>query len=119
LQQALSQYQRTNRRLPDQIVALAGLAQCAWRSGKLAAAARYATEATTLARQSAVPGQPSYWLGLSLLTQADVERALGHATPAHDLSVAALAQLSPTVGTDHPLTTRAAALARPGSTTSP
>lgn len=115
LQQALSHFKRTNRRVPDQIVALAGLAQCDLQSGELGPAAGFAAEASALARKSAAPGQPSYWLGLSLLTQADVEQALGHAADAHKLSAEALAQLSPTVGAEHPLAKRAGALARPES----
>ncbi len=111
LQQALAEFKRRGRRLPDQIVALTGLAQCELESGDLGASGRLAAEATELARQSVVRDQPSYWLGLSLLQQAAVELALGHAGPAHELSVAALAQLTPTVGADHPLTRRAAALA--------
>jgi hypothetical protein len=59
-----------------------------------------------------VPDQPSYWLGRALLTQVDVEQALGHGGRARELSVEALAQLTPTVGADHPLTKKAAALAR-------
>lgn len=113
LQQALLQYQRTNRRVPDQIAALAGLARCELRSGKPGPAASFAAEATALARKFAVPGQPSYWLGLALLAQADVAQALGHAADVQKLSAEALPQLSPTVGADHPLAKRAAALARP------
>ncbi len=112
LQQVLSQYRRTSRRVPDQIVALAGLARCELQSGELGPAAGLAAEASALARKSAVPGQPSYWLGLSLLMQADVEQALGHAADAHKLSEEALEQLSPTVGAEHPLAKRAHALAR-------
>lgn len=112
LQRALSQYQHTKRRVPDQIAALAGLAQCELRSGKPGAAAGFAAEASALARRFAVPGQPSYWLGLSLLAQADVEQALRHTVDVQKLSAEALSQLSPTVGADHPLTKRAAALAR-------
>lgn len=111
LQQSLAQFQRTNRRVPDQIVALAGLARCALLSGELGPAADLAAEASALARKFAIPGQPSYWLGLSVLAQVDVEQALGHAERAHELSAEALAQLTATVGADHPLTRRAAALA--------
>ena len=53
LQQVLSQYQRTNRRVPDQIVALAGLARCELQSGELGPAAGLAAEASALARKSA------------------------------------------------------------------
>ena len=59
-----------------------------------------------------MPGQPSYWLGRALLTQVDAEQALGHGARARELSAEALAQLTPTVGADHPLTKKAAALAR-------
>ena len=51
-----------------------------------------------------MPGQPSYWLGRALLAQVDAEQALGHGARARELSGEALAQLTPTVGADHPLT---------------
>jgi hypothetical protein len=41
-----------------------------------------------------------------------VEQALGNAGRAQQLSGEALAQLSPTVGTDHPLTKKATVLAK-------
>ena len=112
LQQALASFKSANRRITDQVVALAALAQCALQTGEPGRAADLAAEATAIARKVAVPGQPSYWLGLALLTQVDVERALGHGARAQELSAEALAQLAPTVGADHPLTKKAAALAR-------
>ena len=112
LQQVLTQFKSTNRRLTDQIVALAALAQCALKTNEPGRAADLAAEASALARQVAVPGQPSYWLGLALLAQVDVEQALGHAVRAQQLSGEALAQLTPSVGADHPLTKKAAALAK-------
>ena len=62
-------------------------------------------------RKFAIPGQPSYWLGLSLLAQGDVEQVLGHASRVRELSAEALSQLTPAVGANHPLTRKAAALA--------
>jgi tetratricopeptide (TPR) repeat protein len=112
LQQVLTQFKSTNRRLTDQIVALAALAQCALRTNEPGRAADLAAEASALARNVAVPEQPSYWLGLALLAQVDVERALGHAARVQQLSAEALAQLTPSVGADHPLTKKAAALAK-------
>jgi tetratricopeptide (TPR) repeat protein len=111
LQQSLAQFKRTNRRIADQIVALAGLARCELQSGERSSAADLAAQASALARKVAIPGQPSYWLGLSLLAQVDVEQALEHTARARELSVEALSQLTPTVGSDHPLTKKAAALA--------
>ena len=98
--------------MTDQVVALAALAQCALKTNEPGRAADFAAEASALARKVAVPHQPSYWLGLALLTQVDVEQALGHAAQAQQLSGEALAQLTPTVGADHPLTKKAAALAQ-------
>jgi tetratricopeptide (TPR) repeat protein len=112
LQQALSQYQRANTHVPNQIVALAGLARCELASGERGRAERFAADATALARKFTLPGQPSYWVGLSLLAQVDVEQALGHRVRARELSLEALSQLTPTVGADHPLTKKAAALTR-------
>jgi serine/threonine-protein kinase len=111
LQHAVTQFKRANRRSADQVVALAALARCELRAGKLGLATELAAEASAIARKFAVPGQPSYWLGVGLLAQVDVEQALGHADAVRQLSVEAVAQLSPTVGADHPLTRRAAELA--------
>ena len=115
LEAVVAGYKRTNTHVPNQIVALAGLARCELGLGEHALAARFAAEATTLAGKFAMPGQPSYWRGLSLLAQADVEQALGHTGPARQLAVASLSQLTPTVGADHPLAKRAADLVRVSS----
>jgi eukaryotic-like serine/threonine-protein kinase len=112
LQQVVAAFKSTNRRLTDQVVAIAALAQCSLKTNEPTRAAELAAEASALARQAAVPNQPSYWLGLALLTQVDVEKALGHRERAQQLSGAALAQLTPTVGLDHPLTKKAGALAK-------
>jgi tetratricopeptide (TPR) repeat protein len=112
LQQLLSQLEHANRRMPDQIVALAGLARCALQSGELDQANELAAKASALARKVSTAGQLSYWLGLGLLAQVDVEQALGHTARARELSVEALSQLTASVGVDHPLTRKAAALAR-------
>jgi serine/threonine-protein kinase len=112
LQQLLSQLEHANRRMPDQIVALDGLARGALRSGELDRANELADKASALARKVAIAGQPSYWVGLALLAQVEVEQARGHAGRARELSVEAVAQLTPTVGADHPLTKKAAALIR-------
>jgi eukaryotic-like serine/threonine-protein kinase len=111
LQQVVTAFASTNRRVTDQIVAIAALAQCALKSNERDRAADLAAEASALARKVAVPDQPSYWLGLALLTQVDVEQALGHSDRARQLSGEALEQLTPTVGADHPLTKKAATLA--------
>jgi serine/threonine protein kinase len=111
LQQALTRLQRAKRRQADQIVALSELSRCELQTGDLDRAASLASEATALARRFAAPDQPSYWLGLTLLTQVDVAQALGHAEEARRLSAEALSQLTPTVGTDHPLTMKAAGFA--------
>ena len=53
------------------------------------------------------------WLAdLALLAQVDVEQALGHAEEARQSAAEALSQLAPTVGADHPLTTKAAMLVK-------
>jgi tetratricopeptide (TPR) repeat protein len=112
LQQLVAHLEDANRRIPDQIVALEGLTRGALQAGELKGASDLAAKATALARKFAIAGQPSYWLGLSLLAQVDVEQAGGHAARARELAVEALAQLTPTVGPNHPLTKRAAALAK-------
>jgi ATP/maltotriose-dependent transcriptional regulator MalT len=112
LQQALTRFQHTKRRQADQIVALSELARCELQTGQLDRAASRVSEAVALARKFALPDQPSYWLAMALLAQVDVEQALGHAGEAHALAAEALSQLTPTVGVDHPLTLKAAVLAK-------
>src|SRR5688572_4986408 len=112
LQQALTLFQRTKRRQADQIVLLSELSRCELQTGQLDRAAGRASEATALARKFALPDHPSYWLGLALLAQVDVEQARGSTARVEELADEALAQLTPTVGADHPLTMRAATLAR-------
>ena len=112
LQQTVTRFQHTKRRQADQIVALSELARCELQTGELDRAASRASEAVALARRFALPDQPSYWLGMALLAQVDVEQALGHSVKAKELAVEALSQLTPTVGADHPLMTKAAALAK-------
>ena len=110
LQLVLARLEHEHRRVPDQIVALAGLARRALQSGELEQANELAERASALAREFAIPGQPSYWLGLALLAQVEAEQARGHSARVRELSAEALAQLTPTVGANHPLTRRAAAL---------
>jgi len=110
LQLVLSRLEHEHRRVPDQIVALAGLARRALQSGELEQANELAERASALAREFAIPGQPSYWLGLALLAQVEAEQARGRSARVRELSAEALAQLTPTVGANHPLTRRAAAL---------
>jgi len=110
LQLVLLRLEHEHRRVPDQIVALAGLARRALQSGELEQANELAERASALAREFAIPGQPSYWLGLALLAQVEAEQARGRSARVRELSAEALAQLTPTVGANHPLTRRAAAL---------
>jgi ATP/maltotriose-dependent transcriptional regulator MalT len=112
LEQALTRFQHTKRRQADQIVALSELARCELQTGQLDRAASRASEAVALARKFALPDQPSYWLGMALLAQVDVELALGHSAKATELAAEALSQLTPTVGPNHPLMMKAAALAK-------
>ena len=111
LQQAHSQFRRTKRRQADQIMALSQLTHCELHTGELDSAAGFASEATALARRFALPNQPSYWLGMALLAQVDLEHARGNAEEARELAAEALSQLTPTVGPDHPLLIKAARLA--------
>ena len=112
LQQTVTRFQHTKRRQADQIVLLSELSRCELQTGELDRAASRASEAVALARKFALPDQPSYWLGMALLAQVDVEQALRHSAKAKELAVEALSQLTPTVGSDHPLTIKAAALAK-------
>jgi eukaryotic-like serine/threonine-protein kinase len=115
LGRVIAEYRRTKTYVPNQIVALSGLAESEGALGDYGLATRHAAEASLLAGQFAVPGEPSYWVGYSQLAQARVELALGNTESARAFSAKALAQLIPTVGRDHPLTGKAATLAQMSS----
>jgi tetratricopeptide (TPR) repeat protein len=111
LGQAIAGYARTKTHVPYQIVALVGVAQSELGLGNYPFAAARAAEASVMAGQFAVPGEPSYWVGYCLLEQADVEQALGNTASARAFAAKALLQLTPTVGGAHRVTKRAAAMA--------
>jgi hypothetical protein len=115
LGRVIAEYRRSKTYVPNQIVALSGLAESEGALGDYGLATRHAAEASLLAAQFAVPGEPSYWVGYSQLTQARVELALGNTESARAFSAKAFAQLMPTVGRDHPLTGKAAGLAQMSS----
>jgi tetratricopeptide (TPR) repeat protein len=115
LGRVIAEYRHSRTYVPNQIVALSGLAESEGALGDYGLATRHAAEASLLASQFAVPGEPSYWVGYSQLAQARVELALGNTESARAFSAQALAQLMPTVGRDHPLTGKAAALAQMSS----
>ena len=115
LGRVITEYRRTKTYVPNQIVALSGLAESEGALGDYGLATRHAAEASLLASQFAIPGEPSYWVGYSQLAQARVELALGNTESAQAFSAKAFAQLMPTVGRDHPLTGKAAALAQMSS----
>ena len=71
----------------------------------------HAVEASSIASEFALPGEPSYWVGYCLLVQAEVQRALGRKEPARQLAAQSQVQLVPTVGAEHPSTQKAARLA--------
>lgn len=118
LGRVIAEYRRTKTYVPNQIVALCGLAESEGALGDYGQATQHAAEASLLAGRFALPGEPSYWVGYSELAQARVELALGNTESARAFSAKALAQLTPTVGLDHPLTAKAAALARMSSSPS-
>jgi eukaryotic-like serine/threonine-protein kinase len=110
LVQVLAGQSATQKLGVSHVRALAALAQAERGLGDLAAAADRAAEASASAGKLALPGKPSFWVGYSLLVQAEIEEAQGHAASAHQLSEKALLQLAPTVGRDHPLSRKAAGL---------
>jgi tetratricopeptide (TPR) repeat protein len=111
LERVIAGYARTNTHLPNQIIALAGIAQAELALGNNRLAAARAAEASVMAGQFAVPGEPSYWVGYCLIVQADVERAIGNTASARAFAAKGLLQLIPTVGLVHRVTKHAAAIA--------
>jgi serine/threonine-protein kinase len=98
---------------PGQATALSALARAEVGLGDLEGAAAHAARATAVARKLAFSGRPSFWVGRSLLVQAEVERARGNAASAAALAAEALAQLVPTAGEDSPPARQARAAASP------
>ena len=93
------------------VLARAALAQTELGLGSPEAAAARAAEASAIATRFALPGKPSYWVGYGLLVQAEVDEARGRAASHRELGARSLLQLAPTVGTEHALARRAAAMA--------
>lgn len=97
---------------PARALTLATLAEVEQALGNSEPAAALATQATEIAEQLALPGEPSYWVGHCLLVRAEIEKAAGRGETARRLGAQALAQLEPTVGADHPSTRKANTFAR-------
>jgi len=111
LTRAIAGYSRGKSRITNEVQARAALARVELGLGDLRAATDYAEQARDIASQFAIHGAPSYWVGLSLLTQAKVHDSRHQTAAAHDLALAAMAQLEPTVGKDHPLAREAVSIA--------
>jgi len=111
LTRAIAGYSRGKSRITNEVQARAALARVELGLGDLRAATDYAEQARDIASQFTIHGAPSYWVGLSLLTQAKVHDSRHQTAAAHDLALAAMAQLEPTVGKDHPLAREAVSIA--------
>ena len=112
LSEAAAKNEATKTKSPDAVMTLAELAQTEHALGHRERAAALALQAGDAAAGLALPGEPSYWVGYCLLVRSGIERAAGHADAARELASQSLAQLSPTVGADHPHAQRAQQLAR-------
>jgi tetratricopeptide (TPR) repeat protein len=108
LEDVAAQYSSSGTGGPNELLTLIALAQAEIGLGRSQSAAAHAARARALANRFALGGQPSYWVGHSLLVQAEVETALGHRSAARALAADALAQLTPTVGREHPAARKAA-----------
>lgn len=89
---------------------LDALAEAELGLGRLKEAAAHAQQARVAFEPFALPGEPSFWTGYGLVVQAKVAAAARDGS-AERLAKEALAQLLPTVGSDHPLALRAQKLA--------
>ena len=118
LSEVVAQDASAKARNPRQVLALAAWAQTELRRGDAARAATLAKQGSAFAAELALPGAQSYWIGRCLLVQSEIEMASGRAEAASRLAAQSLAQLEPTVGSDHPLTRKASALAGKGPLTS-
>jgi len=107
LSEAAAKNESAKTNSPGAVMTLAALAQTEHALGEQERAAVLAKQAGEAAARLALPGAPSYWVGYCMLVRADIERAAGHAETARELASQSLAQLSPTVGSDHPHTRRA------------
>jgi hypothetical protein len=112
LEQVIAGYKRTRTHIADQSAALAALAETELALGEYRLAGGHAAQASSIAGSFAVPDEPSYWVGYGLLAQAEVEQALHNAAAARAFSTKALVQLTPTVGSNHPLSRKADEIAK-------
>jgi serine/threonine-protein kinase len=111
LEEVVADQARARAPATGHVVARSALAQAELGLGHPEAAAARAAEASAVATRFALPGKPSYWVGYGLLVQAEVDEARGRAASPRELAARSLLQLAPTVGTEHPLARRAAAMA--------
>jgi len=111
LSEAIRQSKGTKVKGPAEALTLAALAQVEEALGDSERAGALALQAAGSAAKMALPGEPSYWVGYCLLVRSEIESAAGRAETARRLASQSLAQLSPTVGPDHPHTRNAQALA--------
>jgi hypothetical protein len=111
LERVIAGYGQTHTHLPNQIIALAGIAEAELALGNNQLAAARAAEASNMARQFAVAGEPSYWVGYCLTVQAEVARVTGATAAARAFAAQALLQLTATVGPAHRVTKHASAIA--------
>jgi serine/threonine-protein kinase len=110
LEEVVADQARAKTPATSHVLARAALAQTELGLGSPQAAADRAAEASAIATRFALPGKPSYWVGYGLLVQAEVDEARGRAASPRDLAARALLQLAPTVGANHVLARRAAAM---------
>jgi serine/threonine protein kinase len=111
LSEVVAQDASVKARMPRHVLALTAWAQAELGRGDAVRAASLAKQGSAFAAELALPGAQSYWIGRCLLLQSEIEVASGHMEAAGRLAAQSLAQLEPTVGSDHPLTRKASAFA--------
>jgi tetratricopeptide (TPR) repeat protein len=111
LSELVAQDASVKARMPRHVLALTAWAQAELGRGDAVRAASLAKQGSAFAAELALPGAQSYWIGRCLLLQSEIEVASGRLEAASRLAAQSLAQLEPTVGSDHPLTRKASAFA--------
>ena len=104
---AVARFDASKAKISLNVFALMGLAQAEQALDHRAAAARAAERAVALAESFVEKGAPSYLVGLSRLTQGEIQLAQSETDAAQTSFKVALEHLQQTLGANHPATERA------------
>ena len=102
LSQALAFYETGDEVLVNRLEVHFALARLELRAGRAAEAEAHARKALALAERFRDDRPLSAWVGIAQVALGDVLQARGDAAAARALFTQSLAQMTPTLGADHP-----------------